>query len=103
MALIKKPTRPRRGDSLKELWIHVDRLVDIIEAQAVEIAALKARLARRRPLDGNVIYVKCCPSEGDPVYLPVLTAGQPYTLPAETPAALVPIEEAVPDGEYVLE
>ncbi len=80
----------------------MDRLCDIVEAQATEIAALKARLGPRRATDGNIVLVKCCSDDHGEVYLPVYTAGQPYTQPPATPATVEPITTVPPDGNYLL-
>ncbi len=77
MAAIIKPTRPASGDPVQHLWRHVERLCAIVSAQQVEISALKNRLGLRGPMDNNVVYVRCCKSDGTECWLPVLTAGMP--------------------------
>ena len=102
MAELDRPTSPKEGEKVTLLWRHVKKLAKIVEAQQLEIAALKQLVGPRRGLI-NVVYTKCCLDDSTVCYLPVMSAGPAYRSKPETAVATTIKEADLPAGAYVLE
>jgi hypothetical protein len=59
MPAIPQISKPKKGDDVRDLWVHVCKLVDLVNQQSVLIAELAQRFPRRKTLEPDIIWNLC--------------------------------------------